>query len=161
MRIDLEQVKHQIEQLFLSFPELFEDDILRADMIEAETDLHDLLAKLVDLANGAGSMAEAIKIRAGDLSDRKARYERQEDGIRSLIQSLMEKADLQKVTLPEATLSVSYRKPARIVVDEAAVPDDLCKFKRSPDMAKIKDAPELPPGCSMSNGKNVLTVRVK
>jgi hypothetical protein len=161
MRLDIAQVTQAIEALRVAYPEIAEDEVLRADMIEGETDLHGVLAKLVDLANDAASMAEAIKIRTGDLAARKARYDRQEEALRSLIQGLMEKADLSKVALPEATLSISYRKPAPIVVDEAALPDEFCKFKRAPDMAKIKEAGTLPPGCSMSNGKNVLAVRTK
>lgn len=161
MRFDISQVTQAIEVLTAQYPELVEDEVLRADMIEAETDLHGVLAKLVALSNDAAAMADAIKARGADLAARKARYDRQEEALRSLIQSLMEKADLQKVALPEATLSVSFRKPAPIVVDETALPDEFCKFKRSADMAKIKEAGTLPPGCSMSNGKNVLTVRVK
>lgn len=161
IRFDIAQVASAIEALRVSYPEIAEDDILRADMIEGETDLYAVLAKLVDLANDAGAMAEAIKIRKADLDARKARYDRQEEGLRSLIQNLMEKADLSKVALPEATLSLSFRKPAPIVTDEAALPDEFCKFKRSPDMAKIKEAATLPAGCVMSNGKTVLTVRTK
>jgi predicted nuclease with TOPRIM domain len=161
VRFDMAQVTQAIDNLRAAYPEIAEDDILRADMLEAETDFHGLLAKLVSLSGDAASMAEAIKLRNADLAARKARYERQEEGIRSLMQSLMEKADLQKVTLPEATLSVSWRKPAPMVIDESQLPDEFCKIKRSADMAKIKEAGTLPPGCTMSNGKNVLTIRTK
>lgn len=161
MRFDIAQLSQAIDAILIQFPELAQDELLRADMLEAETDLHDVLAKLVGLSNDAAAMALAIKMRSGDLSERKARYERQEEGLRSLIQTIMERADLPKVTLPEATLSVSYRKPSPLVVDEAALPDEFCKIKRLPDMAKIKEAGTLPPGCTMSNGKNFLTVRTK
>jgi hypothetical protein len=161
VRFDMAQVTQAIDSLRAAYPEIAEDDILRADMLEAETDFHSLLAKLVSLSGDAASMAEAIKLRNADLAARKTRYERQEEGIRSLIQSLMERADLTKVTLPEATLSVSFRKPAPVVVDESALPDEFCKLKRLPDIAKIKEAPELPPGCVMGNGKTILTVRTK
>lgn len=161
VRFDIAQLTQSIEALRVQYPEIMDDEVLRADVFEGETDLHGVLAKLVDLANEAAAMAEAIKLRSGDLSARKARYDRQEEALRTLIQSLMEKADLTKITLPEATLSVSFRKPAPIVVDEAALPDEFCKIKRSADMAKIKEAGTLPPGCTMSNGKNVLTVRTK
>jgi hypothetical protein len=161
MRFDIAQLTQTIDAILIQYPELAQDELLRADMLEAETDLHGVLAKLVDLSNDAAAMALAIKMRSGDLSERKARYERQEEGLRSLIQTIMERADLPKVTLPEATLSVSYRKPLPLVVDEAALPDEFCKIKRLPDMAKIKEAGTLPPGCTMSNGKNILTVRTK
>jgi hypothetical protein len=72
---------------------------------------------------------------------------------------------LTKLPLPEATLSLRTLKPSPKVVDEEAVPDELCKFVRKPDMEKIKEAvdahPELPPGVIMSNGGASLTVRRK
>ena len=36
-------IKQQVDQLLLAFPALLEDDILRADMIEAETSLYEFL----------------------------------------------------------------------------------------------------------------------
>lgn len=153
-----------IAALFDRFPELLDDEVLRADTFSGETNIEELLTKIVDLANGSASMAVAIKARISDLVDRKTRFECREEAMRDLAQQIMERADLKKVTLPEATLSVSYRAPAPIVTDEAQLPDTLCKFKRSADMAKIKTAMaagEQIAGVTISNGKTVLTVRVK
>lgn len=161
IHLDIIELRQQIDALLIQFPELSEDEVLRADTFEAETDLHAILEKLVSMAGDAGAMVEAIKIRSNALSDRKGRFERREEAMRALIQKIMERADLSKVQLPEATLSLSFRKPSPIVTDEAALPDEFCKFKRSPDLAKIKEAATLPPGCSMSNGKTVLAVRTK
>lgn len=157
--LDSMQLRQQIDDLLIQFPELREDEVLRVDMLEAETDLNAVLEKLIAMATAAGTIADAIKLRADALAARKARFERREEAMRSLIQTLMERADLKSLTLPEATLTLSFRKPSPIVIDEAALPDEFCKFKRSPDMAKIKEATELPPGVAMSNGKHVLTVR--
>lgn len=159
--LDSIELRQQIDALLIQFPELQEDEVLRADTFEAETNIDAVLARLISMAGEAGSMVEAIKIRAQALSDRKGRFERREEAMRSLIQKIMERAELTKKQLPEATLSISFRKPAPIVIDETQLPDEFCKFKRSPDLTKIKEAGTLPPGCSMSNGKNVLTVRTK
>lgn len=159
--LDTRELQQQIDALLIAHPELQEDDMLRADMLEGATDMDDVLALLVSLAADADGMAGAIKARSEALSMRKARFERRADAMRVLIQKIMERANLTSKQLPEATLSISFRKPAPIVTDEAALPDEFCKFKRSPDLAKIKEAGTLPPGCSMSNGKNVLTVRTR
>lgn len=161
IHFDTVQLRQQIDALLIQYPELREDEVLRMDMLEAETDLNAVLEKLLAMASAAGTIADAIKLRSDALSARKARFERREEAMRSLIQTLMERAELKSLTLPEATLSLSFRKPSPIVIDEAALPDEFCKFKRTADMAKIKEAGALPPGCSMSNGRNVLTVRVK
>lgn len=159
--LDTLELRQQIDAMLIQFPELQEDEVLRADTFEAETNLNAILEKLVSLAGDAGAMAEAIKIRSQALSDRKGRFERREEAMRALIQKIMERANLNKVQLPEATLSISYRKPAPIVTDEEALPDEFCKWKRSADMAKIKEAPALPPGVSLSNGKTILAVRTR
>lgn len=157
--LDTRELRQQIDALLIERPELIEDDILRADMIEGATSMHDVLGLLVGLAADADGMANAIKGRAEALALRKARFERRSDAMRSLIQKVMERAELNKVQLPEATLSISFRKPSPIVTDDAALPDEFCKFKRSPDMGKIRETETLPPGCSMSNGRNVLSIR--
>jgi len=164
LRFDINQLQQAIDTLLITYPELAEDAALRADMFEAETDLHQVIATLLDKAAEAKSMASAIKARMDDLLARKARYDRQEEAFRSLIQGLMERADLQKLTLPEATLSLSWRKPAPVITNEDALPDALCRFIRKPDMAAVKTAVEvgdMPPGVSMSNGRMILRVLTK
>lgn len=153
-----------IAALFDRFPELADDEVLRADTFSGETNIEELLTQIVSMANDAAAMATAIKGRISDLVDRKTRFECREEAMRDLAQQLMERADLKKVTLPEATLSLSYRAPAPIVTDEAQIPDDYCKFKRSPDMTAIKAvlaAGGEVDGVAMGNGKTVLTIRTK
>ena len=164
IRAEIDALNATITTLILSYPELQDDDQLRADTFEGCTNLNEVLSRLLDMSQEAKAIAQAIKLRADDLAARKARYERQEEGFRTLIQSVMERANLSKVTLPEATLSISHIKPAPIIADEAAVPDALCKFRRSPDMAAIKDAVangNMPPGVAMSNGRSSLVIRAK
>lgn len=161
--LDISELRASIDALLISFPELAQDEVLRADTFEGMTNLHDVLASLLEKAQDARSMAGAIKGRVEDLSARKARFERQEEAMRGLIQTIMERANLSKVALAEATLSMSMRAPAPVVTNEDALPDSLCRFKRVPDAAAIKAAVAeggpMPPGVSMSNGRQVLTVR--
>jgi hypothetical protein len=164
IRLDVAELERAIANLLVTYPELAEDDELRADTFEGETDFHKVLAALVDREREAKAMAGAVKARMDDLATRKARYERQQEAMRSLMGHLMDRAGQRKVTLPEATISVSFRKPAPFVADEAALPDECCKVVRKPDMATIKDwceAGNIPDGVAMSNGKDVLTVRAK
>lgn len=151
----------EIASLLARYPELAEDEDLRADMLEGETDLHAVIEKLLGMAREAESMCEAIAARRGALGERLVRYEAKELAMREIIQTLMDRAGLQKLQLPEATLSISYRKPSPVVTDEAALPDEFCKIVRKPDMAKIKEAETLPPGVAMGNGKSVLTIRTR
>ena len=164
IRAEIDALNATINSLILTYPELQDDETLRADTFEGCSSLNEVLSRLLDMGQEAKAMAQAVKLRMDDIAARKARYERQEEGFRTLIQSVMERANLSKVTLPEATLSISHIKPAPIIADEAAIPDALCKFKRSPDMAAIKDAVSngnMPPGVNMSNGRSTLSIRPK
>jgi hypothetical protein len=98
------------------------------------------------------------------LSARRGRYKQQVEGWRLLIQNLMDRAGQAKITLPEATLSITHRKPSPIISDEAALPDECVELVRKPVMATIKawvDAGNMPDGVTMSNGSTSLTIRVK
>lgn len=166
IRVDVAQIEGAIAGLLATYPELAEDEALRSDVIEGETDLHSVLTRLVRIAADADDMAAAIKTRKAALTERQARFERREEAIRSLITSLMGRADLSKLVLPEATLSVAARKPRPQVFDEAQLPEELWRVRREPDLKKIQDAYVqtglLPPGVSMTNGgEPVLTIRTR
>lgn len=164
LRFDIATLERDISNLLVTYPELAEDDILRADMFEAETSLLDVLAACVDREREAKAMAGAVKERISDLSARKARYERQQDAWRDLIQKLMDHAGQAKISLPEATLSVSHRQPEPVIFDEDALPDECVKTIRAPDKATIRDwckNGNIPDGVRLSNGRAVLTVRAK
>lgn len=161
---DIIQLKSTMDALFVSFPELREDEILRADVLEGQTDLSSIMKELLNELDRANAMITGINERANQLNARKARFERHVEGIRSLIETIMNRADLPKLMLPEATLSVGYRKPSPFVVDEDALPETCVKTIRKADMASIKALVEngqMPAGVAMSNGKNYLTIRFK
>jgi hypothetical protein len=76
----------------------------------------------------------------------------------------MDCARLTKLPLPEATVSVRTLPSRPKVFDESAVPDDLCKFSRKPDLDAIKEAIEhgaVIPGVTITNGGASLSVRRK
>ena len=161
IRADIEHLKAALASMLAAYPELADDEQLRADSFEAETDLNYIAARLLDAARDAETMQEAIEARRRELQERAARYGRKSEAMRGLILSVMEHAQLAKITLPEATLSVRDNPPRPIVVDETALPDGYCKFIRKPDMEAIKAAQVLPIGVAMSNGSRSLVVRTK
>lgn len=158
---DIINVQHEIRKLLLEHPELAEDEVLREDMFEGQTRLHDVISAVYDAAENAAETANAISARMNNLHERGGRYARRNEALRKLISSLMEMTGLSKVTLPEATFSLSFRKGSPIITNMEALPEEYWRVKREPDMAKIKAAELLPPGVSLSNGKNVLTIRTK
>ncbi len=164
LHLDAQSVRSQIERLKLLFPELAEDAETFADILEGETELHEILTRLVHEERDIDSFIAAINIREEQLVERRQRFSRKKEALRTLMTSLLEAGSQTKIMLPEATLSIATRPGRPIVHDEAILPDQFCRVKRSPDLTAIKqeiDAGRAVPGVSMSNGSTSLTIRVK
>jgi len=162
-RLDPQVIRQQIANLLLQWPELAEDDVLRADMIEGETDAIDFLRQVERKRQEAACMAGAIASNIAEQGLRQARYVRREQVMRELEFKVLQAADLKKAELPEATLSVRAGVPKVIVTDEVALPEQLFRVTRSPDKAAIKEwlAKGPVPGAEMSNSEPVLSIRTK
>lgn len=163
MRLDLTKLQVSAVAAMLH-DQLAEDERFYLDTLEGETDLYELTRLLlVRIEEDEGVQA----ILSEQMADRTARKQRAAERVkhnREAIMALLQCAGIDKLTLPEATLSVRNVPPKAIVTDEAAVPDDFCKFTRKPDMAAIKAGVEsgaAVPGVSFDNGGTSLTIRRK
>lgn len=157
-------VRAEIDKLLAAYPELVEDETLRLDMIEGETDFARVLSKAVEARAEKLSMAEAIKLRIADLAERKARFERGADGVKSLIHSLMDAAGQDKVTLPEATIFTTKPRTSVNVLNVDELPQGYYRVKREADKTAIKSALEQGeqiPGAELVMGDAGLTIRTK
>lgn len=155
-------LKAEINRLMETYPELAEDETLRADMMEAETDLHTVIAKCLEQRQEAESMVGAIKERIVAMNERKARFQRKSDAMKDLMQSIMETADLPKVMLPEATLSILSGRVSVNVIDANELPQGYYAIERKPDKKAIKAAMEKGdqiPGAELVMGEDTLTIR--
>lgn len=162
MRLDPNIVRQQIVNLLVQFPELEEDEQLRADMIEGETDLHEFLSMVERKRQDAAELAGAVAGSIAQLELRQGRFERREQAMRSLMFKVLQFAELRKVELPEATVSVRDGVQKVIITDEAIIPDILCRIKREPDKLKIKDLLKSGSpvrGAELSNAEPTLMVR--
>lgn len=162
--LDAQNVKATVADLLAAYPELAEDEALRLDMIEGETDLHTIVSRALDVRQEAETMVEAIKARAENLAARKARYERQSEAMRKLIKSVMEAAHADKLVLPEASLSIGKAREAVNVLDVMALPQGYFKTERKADKTAIKAAlaaGEAIPGAELVLGDTSLTIRAK
>lgn len=158
------RVVREISDLIAVYPELEDDETLRADTLEGATDINSVLAKLVQEREAAYGMADGIKVPVDDLRQRKARLERRGDGYGEAIEKIMNAAGLSKVTLPNATLSITNSAPPVTISDEAAIPERFIRTKREIDKtainAAVKAGEEIP-GVVIGNAATRLTVRVK
>lgn len=145
-------------------PDLELDEQLKLSTLEGETELCEIVSLLLDENEDDEGMIGAVKAQIEVKRERIARFERRVDARRNAIVSLMDTAQITKLPLPEATVTLRTLGPRPKVSIEEAIPDDFCKFVRKPDMEKIKQAFEdglCVPGVVLSNGGASLTVRRK
>ena len=163
-RLDIAALQAEINKLLADHPELAEDEILRADMIEGATDAYDFLAMLVRKMGEAKALELGVEAYADELLARRNRFMHRRDRLRELIFKVMNSARLTKVELPEATLSIRAGQAKVIIVDELEIPEEYLRIKTEPDKIKIKAAlqnNEHVPGAMLSNVEPVLAIHIK
>jgi hypothetical protein len=143
-----------------------EDDVLLADMLEAETDLHPMLEKLLGWIEQDEGNVAALKLQIDERTERKRRYEARIAAKRDAVTALLDCAHLDKLTLPEATLSVRQLPAKLAVTDPAAVPDEFTVSVPRPNLDAIKAHfnpadPVLPNWLRLDPPKPSLTIRRK
>lgn len=162
MRFDL--TRQQVAAIVAMLPD-DEDEQLRADMLEGETDLYEMASRLLSwIEEDEG----AINALAEQIDTRKERQERAKNRIaarRDMIMALMDVARLDKLALPEATVTKRDLKPKLLIVSDDAVPDEYTVSKRTPDKKAInavfERAGELPNWLTRDDGCQSITIRRK
>lgn len=166
-RLDPAIVLQQIANLKLVYPDVWDDgeEKLLADCLEAETDINELLTVLVDRMQDAKSFAGGIAGRIAELELRQARFEQREKAMRDLAFKVMSAADVRKIEIAEATLSIANGQCKLIgEVDPLTLPDHFRRMKFEADKKAIKAALEngvTVAGYELSNAEPHLTVRTK
>lgn len=113
------------------------DEVLFADMMEGETDVVRVVARLHEQIARDEEMLVGIKERQASLAERKSRIELRVQRFKEQIGSILRIAQLTKLELPEVTYSVRFGKPSLKVVDPLAVPEEFSRVKWEPDKQKI------------------------
>lgn len=165
MRHDLTTI--QVQAVMAALHDAFDDDErLKLDTLEGETDLFPLLARLLDRIEEEDGTVAALASQIDDRRVRKDRAAKRKDAYREAITGLMGAAELDKLTIPEATLSVRMTAAKLVVSDPAAVPDEYTIAKPVPSMDAIKaafapDNDNLPNWLRTEPARPSLTVRRK
>jgi len=141
-----------------------DDEQLKLDVLEGETDLFEWTRFLLEKNEEDEGMVSALK---GQISARQKRKSAAEGRIkrrREALLALLECAKLKKLKLPEATLSVSTTAARLAVNDPDAVPDEYCVHEPKPSAEKIAakftvDSENLPNWLRVEPEKPFLTVR--
>jgi hypothetical protein len=163
--MNFDQLRLEIETFIRNNPELEEDDVLRADMLEGATDIKEALALLFRKADDRKLLADAVTLRIDELIERRLRFTHSVEVTRELILKLLQAANLKKVELAEATLSQRATQPQIIgTVDPDLLPNDLVRTKREANRTAVREAllaGRVIPGLSLSNAAPSLMIKSK
>lgn len=162
--LDVKQLEREIGALLDAYPELADDDELRADMLEGSTDLERIASRIVRRRTLAVAGVVGIKVVEADLKERRARFERQEEAMKALLKRVLTLAGADKLTLPEATVSITKPRESVDVQDVGALPQGYFNTIRQADKKAIGDAlkaGEAIPGAALTVGEAGLTIRSK
>jgi hypothetical protein len=163
-RLDPTFVRAQIANLRAAYPQMDEDEQLRLDMLEGSTDLHEFLTAVTVRLSDTNAKIEALGDLIATFKARCDRFEQRSDAMRALAHKVMDWAEVRKVELPIATLSIRAGQPRVIITDEARLPPDCVRVRTEPDRVAIKERlarGEPVDGAELSNSEPSLAIRVK
>jgi hypothetical protein len=151
------------QQLMVEFPEI-DNETLR-DTVEGLTNLPELLARILRSHLDDLALVAALRARILDMQERFARLEARADKKRALVASVMERADIKKLTEPDFTASLRQLPPGLVVVDERAIPEPFWrpqppKLDRKGLLAAL-NAGQAIPGAALGNGSTTIAVRTR
>lgn len=161
-QFEITALERAFADLVAAYPDLAEDDELRADVFEGETDADRILSRLLSEEREANALSGAAAERIKDLQARKARFDRKKEAMRSLMLRLMQAGGLSKRQLPEGTVSVSKGRDKVEITDEAALPRWAYETVRKPDKKAILErlaANKNVKGAALVTGEPTLSVR--
>jgi len=140
-----------------------DDEDMAFVAVEGETGLIEAISAAVDRMAELKAHCEALEIQIKNLKERHSRFEEQASRIKAAIHVAMGHAELRKLELPQATLSVRAVAPSVEVTDEALIPAKFWvtqdpKLDKKALLAALK-AKEQVPGAQLSNGGETLAIR--
>lgn len=144
-----------------------DDEDLKLDMLEGSTDLNEIVSALLAANEDDEGTIASLDTQIDTRAQRQQRLEARIEARKKAIASLMDCAQVTKLPLPEATLSLRTLQPRPKVVSADDLPDEFVTVQtvRKPNLDAIKDAIEdgqpIPAGVVMTNGGSSLTVRRK
>ena len=160
-KYDIDMLKRTIELLLERYPELKEDEDLKADMLEGTTDFRETMERLLRKTQDSIYLAKACQEAERDIHSRRERFEKRVAFGRELMKRLMEAADTRKLEFPTATLSLMIDPPQVLITNEDELPDEFFRIKKEPNKTLIRQALEKKDvrGATLSNGGTSIVIR--
>jgi hypothetical protein len=140
------------------------DDPHYDEIVASECDVVDRMKRLIRAAREKEVMVKAMREMEHDLKERRTRFEEAALTLRAQVVWGMSELGLKRLVAPDFNVSLSPGKPSVKVLNEALLPDDLCRFKREPNLPEIRAHLESGgrlEGATLGNPVPVLRVMVR
>jgi hypothetical protein len=133
------------------------DDEVLLSTLEGETDVLEVVKRLIRAALDAESMAAAANERIGDIIVRRDRFKQRAESARETARQMLEALEVPKLVSEDFTVSLRAGPPKVIVTEPEKLADEFVRVTvtRSPDKPLIKaafDAGREVEGAVLSNG---------
>ena len=161
MYIKFEEIREMADSIRL-YTEDDQDTFL--DTLDGETDVMDILGKLVQERAECSIYEGSAKELAKMYSNRAKRLSAKQEAISITIGQLMDAMGETKIQHPLATISRTKARWSVRIVDQHDIPSQLTTVTVKPDLVAIKkqmDQGETVPGCEVNPGQPSITVRIK
>lgn len=138
------------------------DDATFWDTLDGETDVGDILDRLIWNAQIDQHNADALKEHEAALRARRQRLEGRVKAHKTAMLAVLDAAGAKKVERPCATLSRREGVLSVNITNQDDVPSQLCKVVSTPDKTAIKkqiEAGETVPGAELVRGEPSVTMR--
>lgn len=162
LHMDAGKVIFDITALTAAFPELADDEQLRADVAEGETELASVMRRLLRAKQDADALAKGAREAAQDTTLRARRFEDRADKLKAVMLAVMDAGNFRKLELPFATFSATDPKPVVEILSVDDLPQGFTRTKVEADkreLLKALMAGEDIPGARLELGAPSLTIR--
>lgn len=144
---------------------LGDDDEAMRDMIEGETDLHEMIERVVLSMDEDAMLVTGLASRIDELNERKRRIENRIGSKRAMIEQAMVIGEVERLERPTFTLSLRKVPPKAEVSEESLIPAAYWeaqppKLDKKALLAALKGGTQIP-GATLSNGGIALQIRTK
>ncbi len=151
------------ERLAAAFPDADEDTL--RDTLEGLSNLPEVIAAVVRSELEDRALAKGLKGRVAEMEERLGRFEERAGKKREMAREAMERADIQKITEPDFTVSLRSVQPPLVIVEEKEIPEEFWR----PQPAKLDrqrlrlalSSSKGVPGAVFGNPGRTLSVRTK
>ena len=151
------------ERLAAAFPDADEDTL--RDTLEGLSNLPEMITAVVRSELEDKALAKGLKGRISEMEERLGRFGERADKKREMARESMERADIQKITEPDFTVSLRSVQPPLVIVEEKEIPEEFWRPQPAKlDRQKLRLAlgsSKGVPGAVFGNPGRTLSVRIK